>query len=117
MLAKYILNKKIIKQRIGSVPKKVELYDFVIKNKNLSNFESDDIFIVVSLEKNIFKFNLFASLILEEIENPHFEFKDFLENLSKFFAVELDILKKDCSDFLIDIETQAIVVKSDLKCL
>lgn len=68
------------------------------------------------LKKNIFKFNLFASLILEEIENPHFEFNDFLKKLSKFFTIESEVLRNDCLEFLNDMEDQSIVIKSDLKC-
>lgn len=113
MLKKYILNQKIIKQRIAGIPKNLNLYDFIINN---SNFEENDIFTIISLEKNIFKFNLFASLILEEIENPHFEFKDFLKKLSNFFSIESEILKNDCLEFLNDMETQTIIIKSDLKC-
>lgn len=113
MLKKYILNQKIIKQRIAEIPKNLNLYDFIINN---SNFEEDVIFTIISLEKNIFKFNLFASLILEEVENPRFEFKDFLKKLSDFFSIESEILRNDCLEFLNDMENQTIIIKNDLKC-
>lgn len=113
MIHNYILNNKIIKQRLGLIPKKIKLYEYLISQNINDTFDSNDIFIILHREKHIFKFNLFASFILEEIETPVSNYTQFIEDLSKFFSMKKEILERDINDFLIELKTNLIIKEQD----
>lgn len=108
MLDKYKLNNKIIKQRIGEIPKEIKIYNYIRINNILENPEN--IFLTINLKKSIFKFNLFASLIIEEIEHPIDTYEEFIKKLSLLFGVDKNILKEDINEFIINLEKEALIL-------
>ncbi|MGL5124055.1 MAG: PqqD family peptide modification chaperone [Fusobacteriaceae bacterium] len=107
-MEKYMLNNKILKQRIAVIPKKITIYDYLITGGKES-FSSEDIFIIINFKKNIFKFNLFASLVLEEIEKKSCSTDKFIEKLSEFFMIEKKEIEKDLTIFLLELKELAII--------